>query len=149
MTNWRIEKIGNCLAIILEQVEMLFYYGILLEERKSGLEEIEGRVLQIRDILKEEKKALRKKSDKSKLKIRNSPVALNNGKRVVMTNQQIEKIRDSLTAILEQVEFMSCYGILLEQRKERLKEIKRRVLKIKDILKFLPKETKKKEVSGK
>ncbi|GAI72816.1 unnamed protein product [marine sediment metagenome] len=49
---------------------MLSYYGTLLEQRKSRLKEIEGRVLQIRDILKDEKKRLQKKSGKSKLKIR-------------------------------------------------------------------------------
>jgi len=134
MTNQQIEKIRDCLAAILEQVETLFYYGILLEERKSGLEEIEGRVLRIRGILKDEKKRLRKKSGKSKLKIRDSLIALDNGKGIVTTNQQIEKIRHSLTAILEQVEFTSCYGNWPEQQKERLKETKRQVLKIKDIL---------------
>ncbi|GAI82467.1 unnamed protein product, partial [marine sediment metagenome] len=36
--------------------------------------------------------------------------------------------------ILDQVEFMSCQGRLSEQRKERLEEIKRQVLEIKDIL---------------
>ena len=51
-----------------------------------------------------------------------------------MTNQQIEKIRDCLAAILEQVEMLSYYGALLEQRKERLEEVKRQVLEIKDIL---------------
>ena len=52
-----------------------------------------------------------------------------------MTNQQIEKIRDCLAAILEQVKMLLYYGSLLEQRKERLEEIKRRVLRIRDILK--------------
>jgi len=61
MTNRQIGKIRNCLAAILEQVKMLFYYGALLEQRKLRLEKIEGRVLQIRDILKDEKKALKKK----------------------------------------------------------------------------------------
>lgn len=51
-----------------------------------------------------------------------------------MTNQQIEKIRDCLAAILEQVEMLSYYGSLLEQRKERLEEIKGRVLRIEKIL---------------
>jgi len=51
-----------------------------------------------------------------------------------MTNQQIEKIRHCLTAILEQVEMLSYYGALPEQRKERLKEVKHQVLEIKDIL---------------
>ncbi|TET25049.1 MAG: hypothetical protein E3J76_01940 [Candidatus Aminicenantes bacterium] len=134
MTNQQVEKIGDHLAVILEQIEMLSYYGVLLEQRKPRLEEIEGQVLQIRDILKEEKKALGKKSGKSKLKIRKSLIAPDNRKRVVMTNQQIEKIRHSLTIILHQVEFMSCYGRLSEQRKERLKEVKRQVLKIKGIL---------------
>ncbi|GAI80541.1 unnamed protein product [marine sediment metagenome] len=58
MTNQQIDKIWDCLAVILEQVKMLFYYGALLEQRKSRLEEIEGRVLRIRDILKDEKKGL-------------------------------------------------------------------------------------------
>lgn len=134
MTNYQVEKIGDHLAVILEQIEMLSYYGVLLEQRKPRLEEIEGQVLQIRDILKDEKKALGKKSGKSKLKIRKSLIAPDNRKRVVMTNQQIEKIRHSLTIILHQVEFMSCHGKLSEQRKEKLKEVKRQVLKIKGIL---------------
>lgn len=135
MTNYQIEKIRDCLAIILEQVEMLSYYGILLEQRKLRLEKIEGRVLQIRDILKDEKKVLRKKSGKSKLKNRKSLVAPDNRKRIVMTDRQIEKIRHCLTAILDQIEFMSCQGRSSEQRKKRLREVKRQVLKIKDILK--------------
>jgi len=134
MTNQQIEKIWDCLAAILEQVEMLSYYASLLEQRKERLEEIKRRVLRIRDILKAEKKRLEEKSGKSKLKIRDSLIALDNRKGVVMTNQQIEKIRHCLVAILRQVEFMSCYGSLLEQRKERLKEVKRQVLEIKDIL---------------
>ncbi|GAI94678.1 unnamed protein product [marine sediment metagenome] len=134
MTNQQIEKIRDCLAVILEQVKMLFYYGILLEQRKPRLEKIEGRVLRIRDILKEEKKRLEEKPAKSKLKIRDSLVAPDNRKRIVMTNQQIEKIRHCLVAILRQVEFMSCQGKLSEQRKERLEEVKRQVLEIKDIL---------------
>jgi len=134
MTNQQIEKIRDCLAAILEQVEMLFYYGSLLEQRKERLEEIKGRVLRIRDILKAEKKGLEGKSGKSKLKIRHSLIALDNTKGLVMTNQQIEKIRHCLVAILRQVEFMSCHGILSEQRKERLEEIKGQVLEIKDIL---------------
>ncbi|GAH77675.1 unnamed protein product, partial [marine sediment metagenome] len=85
-------------------------------------------------ILKDEKKVLGKKSGKSKLKIRDSLIAFDNRKGVVMTDHQIEKIRHCLTAILGQVEFMSCQGSWSEQRKERLKEIKRQVLKIKDIL---------------
>ena len=117
MTNRQIGKIRDCLAAILEQVEMLSYYGALLEQRKPRLEQIESRVLQIRDVLKDEKKRLEKKSDKSN-----------------MTDQQIEKIRHCLTVILHQVEFMSCQGRLFEQRKERLKEVKRQVLEIKDIL---------------
>ncbi|MQY58134.1 MAG: hypothetical protein GH144_00800 [Clostridia bacterium] len=134
MTNQQINKIRDCLAAILEQVEMLSYYGALLEQRKLRLEEIEGRILQIRDILKDEKKRLQKKSGKSKSKIRDSLIALDNRKGEVMTNQQIEKIRHCLTVILHQVEFMSCQGRLFEQRKERLKEVKRQVLEIKDIL---------------
>ena len=134
MTNYQIEKIRDCLAVILEQVEMLFYYGVLLEQLKPRLEKIEGRVLQIRDILKGEKKALKKKSDKSKLKIKDSLTALDNKKGVVMTDQQIKKIRHRLIVILDRVEFMSCQGRLSEQRKERLKEIKRQVLEIKGIL---------------
>jgi len=134
MTNYQIEKIRDCLAVILEQVEMLFYYGVLLEQLKPRLEKIEGRVLQIRDILKDEKKALKKKSDKSKLKIKDSLTALDNKKGVVMTDQQIKKIRHRLIVILDRVEFMSCQGRLSEQRKERLKEIKRQVLEIKGIL---------------
>ena len=134
MTNQQIEKIWDCLAAILEQVEMLSYYGSFLEQRKEKLEEIKGRVLRIRDILKDEKKGLKEKSVKSKLKIRDSLIALDNRKRVVMTNQQIEKIRHCLSVILRQVEFMSCHGILSEQRKERLEEIKGQVLEIKDIL---------------
>ncbi|GAH87748.1 unnamed protein product, partial [marine sediment metagenome] len=107
---------------------------ILLEQRKARLEKIESGVLQIRDILKDEKKVLGKKSGKSKLKIRDSLIALDNRKGVIMTDRQIEKIRHCLTAILDQVEFMSCYGSLSKQRKERLKEVKRQVLKIKGIL---------------
>ena len=72
MTNQQIEKIRNCLITILEQVEMLLCYGTLLEQRKQRLEEIKGRVLQIRDVLKDEKKRLKKKSSKSKLKIRST-----------------------------------------------------------------------------
>jgi len=135
MTNFQIEKIRDCLAAILEQVKMLSYYGSLLEQRKPRLEKIEGQVLQIRDILKDEKKALKKKSGKSKLKIRDSLVAPDDRKGVVMTNQQIEKIRHCLTAILDQIELMSCYGSLSEQRKERLKGVRHQVLEIKDILK--------------
>ncbi|MBA7530046.1 hypothetical protein ES705_22249 [subsurface metagenome] len=134
MTKKQIEKIRDCLAAILEQVEMLFYYGTLLEQRKERSEEVKSRVLRIRDMLKAEKKELEEKSGKSKLKIRDSLIALDNRKRVVITNQQIEKIRHCLVAILRQVEFMSCQGTLLEQGKERLKEIKGRVLEIKDIL---------------
>jgi hypothetical protein len=134
MTNQQINKIRDYLAVILEQVKMLSYYGILLEQRKPRLEKIEGRVLQIRDILKDEKKALKKKSGKSKLKIRDSLIALDNRKGEVMTDQQIEKIRHCLTVILHQVEFMSCQGRLSEQRKERLKEVKCQVLEIKDTL---------------
>ena len=134
MTNRQIEKIWDCLVAILEQVEMLSYYGVLLEQRKSRLERIEGRVLRIRDILKGEKKVLGKKSGKSKLKIKKSLIALDNTKGIVMTNEQIEKIRYCLTVILKQVEFMSCHGSLSEQRKERLKEVKRQVLEIKHIL---------------
>lgn len=135
MTNYQVEKIRDCLATILEQVKMLSYYGALLEQRKERLEEIKRRVLRIRDILKAEKKGLEEKSGKSKLKIRDSLIALDNRKGVVMTNQQIEKIRHCLVAILRQVEFMSCHGSLSEQRKERLEEVKRQVLEIKDILK--------------
>ena len=135
MTNQQIEKIRDCLVAILEQVEMLFYYGSLLEQRKERLEEIKGRVLRIRDILKAEKKGLEGKSGKSKLKIRHSLIALDNTKGLVMTNQQIEKIRHCLTVILGQVELLSYYGSWSEQRKERLEEIKCRVLEIKDILK--------------
>ena len=51
MTNQQINKIRDCLAAILEQAEMLSYYGALLEQRKPRLEEIEGRVLRIRDVL--------------------------------------------------------------------------------------------------
>ncbi len=134
MTNRQIGKIRDCLAAILDQAEMLSYYGALLEQRKPRLEEIEGRVLRIRDILKDEKKGLEKKSGKSKLKIRDSLIALDNGKGLIMTDHQIEKIRRCLTVILHQVEFMSCQGKLSEQRKKRLKEIKRQVLEIKDIL---------------
>jgi len=134
MTNYQIEKIRDCLAVILEQVEMLSYYESLLEQRKPRLEKIEGRTLQIRDILKEEKKKLRKKSGKSKLKIRKSLIVPDNRKGVVMTNQQIEKIRHCLVVILRQVEFMSCQGSSSEQRKKGLKEIKRQVLEIKNIL---------------
>jgi len=134
MTNYQIEKIRDCVAAILEQVEMLFYYESLLEQRKPRLEKIEGRTLQIRDILKDEKKALKKKLGKSKLKIKDSLIAPDNKKGVVMTDQQIEKIRHCLTVILQQVEFMSCQGRFSEQRKERLKEIKRQVLEIKHIL---------------
>jgi len=134
MTNYQIKKIRDYLAAILEQVEMLSYYGSLLEQRKPRLEKIEGRVLRIRDILKDEKKALGKKSGKSKLKIRNSLIALDNRKGIVMTNRQIGKIRHCLTVILDQAEFMSCQGRLSEQRKERLEEIKRGVLEIKLIL---------------
>ena len=114
---------------------MLLYYGSLLEQRKERLEEIKRRVLRIRDILKAEKKGLEEKSGKSKLKIRDFLITLDNRKRVVMTNQQIEKIRHCLTVILGQVELLSYYGSLSEQRKERLEEIKCRVLEIKDILK--------------
>jgi hypothetical protein len=60
MTNRQIGKIRNCLAAILDQVKMLSYYGSLLEQRKLRLEKIEGRVLRIRDILKNEKKRLQK-----------------------------------------------------------------------------------------
>ena len=134
MSNRQIAKIRDCLAAILEQAKMLSYYGALLEQRKPRLEEIEGRVLRIRDILKEEKKALGKRSGKSKLKIRDSLIAPDSRKGVVVTNQQIEKIRHCLVAILRQVEFMSCHGSLSEQRKERLEEVKRQVLQIKDIL---------------
>ncbi|GAI78716.1 unnamed protein product, partial [marine sediment metagenome] len=134
MTNYRIEKIQDCLATILEQVEMLFYYDTLLKQRKLRLEKIEGRVLQIRDILKDEKKVFGKKSGKSKLKNKKSLVAPDSRQKIVMTNQQIRKIRHCSTAILDQVEFMSCQGRLSEQRKERLKEVKRQALKIKDIL---------------
>ena len=80
MTNQQIEKIRDCLAAILEHVEMLSYYGSLLEQRKERLEEIKGRVLRIRDILKAEKKGLEGKSGKSKLKIRDSLIALDNRK---------------------------------------------------------------------
>ena len=76
MTNQQIEKIWNCLAAILEQVEMLSYYGSLLEQRKERLEEVKGRVLRIRDILKDEKKGLEEKSGKSKLKIRDFLITL-------------------------------------------------------------------------
>ncbi len=62
MTNYQIGKIRDCLAVILDQVKMLSYYGALVEQRKERLEKIEGRVLWIRDILKDEKKALKKKS---------------------------------------------------------------------------------------
>ncbi len=134
MTNQQIKKIWNCLAAILEQVEMLSYYGSLLEQRKERLEEVKGRVLRIRDILKDEKKGLEKRSGKSKLKIRKSLIAPGNRKGVIMTDHQIEKIRHCLTLILHQVEFMSCQGRLSEQRKERLEEIKCRVLEIKHIL---------------
>ncbi len=134
MTNWRIGKIRDCLAAILVQVKMLSYYGALLEQRKPRLEEIEGRVLQIRDVLKDEKKRLQKKSGKSKSKIRGSLITLDNRKGEVITNQQIEKIRFCLVVIIRRVEFMSCQGSLSEQRKERLEEIKRQVLEIKDIL---------------
>ena len=48
MTNQQIEKIRNC----LEQLKMLSYYGALLEQRKERLEEIKGRVLRIKDILR-------------------------------------------------------------------------------------------------
>ncbi|MBA7709590.1 hypothetical protein ES703_118511 [subsurface metagenome] len=68
------------------------------------------------------------------MKIRDSLIAVDNRKGLVMTDHQIEKIRHCLTVILHQVEFMSCQGSLSEQRKERLKEIKRQVLEIKDIL---------------
>jgi uncharacterized protein YxjI len=101
------------------------------------LEEIEGRVLRIRDVLKDEKKRLQKKSGKSKSKIRDSLIALDNRKGIVMTDQQIEKIRHCLTAILDQVEMLSYYGALLEQRKKRLEQVKRQVLEIKDILREL------------
>jgi hypothetical protein len=134
MTNQQINKIRDCLAAILEQAEMLSYYGALLEQRKPRLEEIEGRVLRIRDVLKDEKKRLEEKSGKSKLKIRDSLIALDNTKGEVMTDQQIEKIRFCLAVIMRRVEFMSCQGRLSEQRKERLKEIKRQVLEIKHIL---------------
>ncbi|GAI72410.1 unnamed protein product [marine sediment metagenome] len=134
MTNQQINKVWNCLAAILDQVEMLSYYGSLLEQRKLRLEKIEGRVLWIRDILKDEKKALGKKSGKSKLKIRDSLIAPDNRKGLIMTDGQIEKIRHCLTAILDRVEFMSCQGKLSEQRKKRLKEVKHQVLEIKHIL---------------
>ena len=62
MTDQQIGKIRNCLVAILDQVEMLFYYGALVEQRKERLEQIKGRVLRIRDILKAEKKILGKKS---------------------------------------------------------------------------------------
>ncbi|MQY58919.1 MAG: hypothetical protein GH144_04835 [Clostridia bacterium] len=134
MTNRQIGKIRDCLAAIWEQVEMLSYYGSLLEQRKPRLEEIEGRVLQIRDILKDEKKGLEERSGKSKSKIRDSLIALDNKKRLIMTDQQIEKIRFCLVVIMRRVEFMSCQGSLSEQRKESLEEIKRQVLEIKHIL---------------
>jgi len=134
MTNYQIEKIWDCLVVILEQVEMLFYYDTLLKQRKLRLEKIEGQVLQIRDILKDEKKVLGKKSGKSKLKNKKSLVAPDSRQKIVMTDQQIRKIRYCSIAILDQVEFMFCQGRLSEQRKEKLKEVKRQVLKIKDIL---------------
>jgi len=121
MTNQQIEKIRDCLAAILEQAEMLLYYGSLLEQRKERLEEVKGRGLWIRDILKAEKKELKEKSGKSKLKIRDSLIALGSRKGIVMTNQQIEKIRFCLVVILRQVEFMSCQGRLSEQRKKKVK----------------------------
>ena len=62
MTNYQIEKMRNCLTAIVEQVRMISHYGALIEQRKKGLEKIEGQVLQIRDILKDEKKRLEKKS---------------------------------------------------------------------------------------
>lgn len=43
-----------------------------------------------------------------------------------MTNEEKGKIRDWLSAILGQVELLSCHGSLSEQRKERLEEIKHR-----------------------
>ncbi len=64
MTDQQIGKIRNCLTAILDQVEMLSYYGVLVEQRKERLEEIEGRVLRIRDILKAEKKRLKKNNKK-------------------------------------------------------------------------------------
>jgi len=140
MTNKQINKIRDCLVVILEQVEMLSYYGILLEQRKPRLEKIEGRALRIRDILKNEKKGLEERSGKLKLKIRKSLIAPDNTKGIVMTNQQIEKIRHCLTVILHQVEFMSCQGRLSEQRKERLEEIKAQVLRIDKLLERSKKE---------
>jgi hypothetical protein len=89
MTNRQIEKIRNCLVAILEQVEMLSYYGILLEQRKERLEQIKDRVLRIRDILKAEKKVLGKESGKSKSKIRDSLIALDNKKGVIRNDKTI------------------------------------------------------------
>jgi len=54
-----------------------------------------------------------------------------------MTNEQINKIWECLAAIREQVKKLSYYGALLDQRRERLKEVKRRVLQIEKILKTL------------
>ncbi|MBA7481489.1 hypothetical protein ES707_16963 [subsurface metagenome] len=62
MTKKQIEKMRNYLTAIMEQVRMISHYGVLLEQRKKGLEEIEAQVLQIRNILKDEKKRVEKKS---------------------------------------------------------------------------------------
>lgn len=51
-----------------------------------------------------------------------------------MNNEQVERIRDCVAAILGQVESLSFQESLSEQGEERLEEIKRRVLQIKDIL---------------
>jgi len=51
-----------------------------------------------------------------------------------MTSEEKEKIRDCVAAILGQVESLSFQESLSEQGEERLEEIKRRVLQIKDIL---------------
>lgn len=53
-----------------------------------------------------------------------------------MNNEQIEKIRDCLAAISNQVESLSYQESLSEQGEERLEEIKRRVFQIDDILKI-------------
>lgn len=51
-----------------------------------------------------------------------------------MTSEEKEKIRACVAAILGQVESLSFQEGLSEQGEERLKEIKRRVLQTKDIL---------------